>query len=430
MLRRRGQQADDVADGDAPRHLVRRRRRWVWRVATAGALVVAIAVTALVIWAPRADAPVAADDPVATTTTTSATSSTTTTTTTLPPLRSARVVFGGDVLIHAGVWQTAATGGTYDFSPMLAPISPMLTAADLALCHLEVTLARPGDAPTGYPRFRAPRPLATDLAEAGFDGCSVASNHALDHGEVGVVSTLDALDEAGVGHAGTARSPEEDLRPAGYEVRGIRLAHLSYAYGFNGLQPPAGKEWLVDPIDPARILADAKATRRAGADVVVVSLHWGNEYRHDVTPEQQAVAAAIAAEPGVVDLIAGHHAHVVQPVSKVGDLWVIWGMGNLLSNNSPGCCTAEATDGVLVTATITERHDRSGFTLTGLQVTPTWNERQTFQILPTAETLATGTADPQLAATLRQSHDRTMRHLLALDPYRILPITPTATISG
>ena len=117
-----------------------------------------------------------------------------TTTTTAPPLRSATVAFGGDILIHSGVWAAADTGEGYDFSPMLAPIAPRLTEADLAICHLEVTLARPEEPLSSYPRFRAPGVLATDLAEAGFDGCSVASNHALDFGEQGVVATLDGLD--------------------------------------------------------------------------------------------------------------------------------------------------------------------------------------------------------------------------------------------
>ena len=92
-----------------------------------------------------------------------------------------------------------------------------------------------------------------------------------------------------------------------------------------------------------------------------MSLHWGNEYVHEVVAAQQTVADALAADVGAVDLVVGHHAHVVQPISKVGSMWVVWGMGNLLSNNSPKCCTTEATDGVVVTVTIgdTAPADRS-----------------------------------------------------------------------
>jgi poly-gamma-glutamate synthesis protein (capsule biosynthesis protein) len=335
------------------------------------------------------------------------------TTTTTPPAREATIAFAGDVLIHSGVWEAADTGNGYDFSPMLAPIAPQLSAADLAICHLEVTLGRPEDPLSSYPRFRAPPALATDLAEAGFDGCSVASNHALDFGEQGVAATLDAFDQVGIDHAGTARSPEESAQPARYEADGIRVAQLSYAYGFNGFIRPTGKEWLVDQIDPALILADAQAARAAGAELVIVSLHWGNEYTHDVVAAQQVVADAIAAVPGAVDLIVGHHAHVVQPISKVGDLWVVWGMGNMLSNNTPRCCRDEATDGVVVTVTVGDVAGSGSVGVKGIAFTPTWNERTTFRVLPAADALAS-LVDPALAADLRASFARTAESVLML----------------
>jgi poly-gamma-glutamate synthesis protein (capsule biosynthesis protein) len=298
---------------------------------------------------------------------------------------------------------------------MLAPIAGQVSAADVAICHLEVTLAAAGEPLSSYPRFRAPTALAADLAAAGFDGCSVSSNHALDFGEQGVAATLAAMDAAGLRHAGTARSPQEAAAVTLYDAGGIRVAQLSYAYGFNGFRPPAGKEWLANQIDAARITETARAARAAGAEVVVVSLHWGNEYTHGVVASQQTVADALAAEPGLVDLVVGHHAHVVQPVSKVGDLWVVWGMGNLLSNNTPQCCRAEATDGVLVTVEI---GDRAGGArdpgVTAVRFTPTWNERSSFRVLPVAATLADPGLPADLAADLRASFARTSEHLLSL----------------
>jgi poly-gamma-glutamate synthesis protein (capsule biosynthesis protein) len=355
----------------------------------------------------RESTPVRAAQPSPTTTERPAT-----TTTTAPPLRRATMLFGGDILIHSGVWDAAETGTGYDFSPMLAPIARQVSEADAAICHLEVTLARGGEAPSGYPRFRAPAALATDIAEAGFDGCSVASNHALDFGEGGVVATLDALDAAGLAHAGTARA--QDARaPATYDAGGIAVAHLAYSYGFNGFSRPVGKEWMVDQIDPALILADAQRARSAGAELVVVSLHWGNEYVHDVVAAQQGVADALGAVPGAVDLVVGHHAHVVQPISKVGAMWVVWGMGNLLSNNSPRCCTTEATDGVLVTVEIGDMAPGGPAGVTGMTFTPTWNERATYRVLPAEATLAAQT-ESALMDALKASLDRTTGHVLAL----------------
>lgn len=339
------------------------------------------------------------------------------TTTIAPPRRSATIAFSGDILIHSGVSAAAEVPGGHDFGPLLAPVAPQLAAADLALCHLEVTLARPEDPLSSYPRFRAPSALAANIAASGFDGCSVASNHALDFGEQGVVATLDALDAAGLGHAGTARSPIEDTQPGRYTPGGIDVAHLSYAYGFNGFTTPADKPWLVDQIDPTRILTDAAAARAAGAEFVVVSLHWGNEYAHGVVEAQQVVATALAAEPGLIDLIVGHHAHVVQPISKVGGIWVVWGMGNMLSNNVPRCCPDEATDGVIVTVRIAEgARPGEPVSVTGIAFTPTWNERTSFRVLPIASTLLGGAPSGALAADLRASYDRTVANIMALSP--------------
>jgi len=137
------------------------------------------------------------------------------------------------------------------------------------------------------------------------------------------------------------------------------------------------------------------------------------------------VADALAAVPGVVDLIVGHHAHVVQPISKVGGMWVIWGMGNLLSNNAPRCCPADSTDGVVVTVTVGDT--AGGVGVTGVAFTPTWNERATFRVLPAAATIAAGSA-PELDADLRASYERTAGYILGLggaelgvEPDRALP---------
>jgi poly-gamma-glutamate synthesis protein (capsule biosynthesis protein) len=331
-----------------------------------------------------------------------------------PVRREGTMLFAGDVLVHQAVWRRAATGSGHDFSPMLAPVKGKVEAADAAICHLEVTLALDGQSLSGFPRFRAPRSLAAGLRDAGFDGCSVASNHALDFGADGVRSTLDALDEVGLRHAGTARSVEEDAVAAVYDVGGITVAHLSYAYGFNGFVEPLDQRFLVDELDPATVLSDARAARAAGAELVVVSLHWGTEYRHEVTGAQAAVAEALAAEPGAVDLVAGTHAHVVQPISRVGSMWVVWGMGNMLSNNATRCCPRVTADGVLVTVRIADGIGPGGAPgVAGIAFTPTWNDRRSFEVLPVVQTLRAG-ASGTLASELLGSFERTHAHVLSL----------------
>ncbi|MEY7973747.1 CapA family protein [Saccharomonospora xinjiangensis] len=252
------------------------------------------------------------------------------------------VVATGDVLIHPELTDQAASdaeaagnGGPdeFDYGPLLAGVKPLVSEADLALCHLEVPLARDGGTYAGYPQFIAPPELAGDLAEVGYDGCSTASNHTLDHGAEGVVSTLDALDEAGIEHTGSARGQEEAATPLVYDVGGVAVGHVSYTFGFNGFELPSDKPWLSNPLDADALVAEAEAAKEAGAEVVIASVHWGQEYVHEPTADQQALAERLATEEAI-DLVIGHHAHVVQPIEKVGDTWVAWGLGNSIARHA------------------------------------------------------------------------------------------------
>ena len=192
----------------------------------------------------------------------------------------------GDILIHSPLVDRAAvygdsSGQPYDFRPMFERIAPIIASADLALCHLEVPLSADNEGLSGYPLFNAPREVAQAIASAGYEGCSTASNHSIDQGVQGAAETLDVLDAAGVGHAGTARNPEEAANPRLYQVGDVTVGHLSYTYWLNGLSPPSGQEWVANVIDQSAILAEAAQARAEGADLVVVSLHWGVEYQSD-----------------------------------------------------------------------------------------------------------------------------------------------------
>ena len=291
--------------------------------------------------------PEAAAPPATTSATTSTTTAPTTTSVPPPPPEPERVTvaFTGDLLPHTAVNERAAalgatSGAVFDFRPMFAAVTPRLSAADLALCHLEVPLS-PDGAISGYPTFSAPVELADAVAAAGYDGCSTASNHTLDRGTPGVLTTLDRLDAAGLGHTGSARTPEEALAPTLYETAGgVVVGHVAGAYGFNG-HPPA-QPGRVRELDPPSLVAAGRAARQAGADLVVASLHWGVERRHEVTAEQLALAETLASS-GAFDVIVGHHAHVVQPVLRLHGVPVIFGLGNFLSNMTQ----PETSDGVI-----------------------------------------------------------------------------------
>lgn len=348
---------------------------------------------------------VAASAPSTTTTTS------TSTTTPAPPPRTFTLVAAGDVLLHSPLWRQAeadaAAAGVpgYDFAPLLSGVAPTVGAADLAICHLETPLAPTGGPYSSYPVFSVPPEIVPALAATGFDACTTASNHVYDRGADGIDRTLAALDTAGLAHAGSARNPDEAATITTLEANGVSVALLSYSYGFNGIPAPNGEEWRSNAIDEARILADAAAARQRGADVVVVALHWGNEYDHQPSGQQQDLAPRLIRSPDI-DLLLGHHAHVVQPVEQVDGEWVVYGMGNMIAYQGTLGPTKE--EGLLVRFTFTETPQ--GWRVTAAEFAPllTVRGQAPVRLVEVGRVLADPAIDPALRQRLQEAWDRTV----------------------
>jgi len=284
------------------------------------------------------------------------------------PTVSFTLVAAGDVLPHQPVLASASTGKGYDFTKQFAPTSAIIAGADIALCHMETPVAPKGTKPSGYPMFGAPASLVRDLGAAGWDGCSTASNHTVDRGYPGIEATLDAFQKAGLGHAGSARTKQESTQVQFYNVveggRTVKVAHISYTYGLNGLPVPQGKPWSVNVFDASSadvtpILDAASDARDHGADIVIASVHCCVEYVTQPTSTQVSIATQIA-KSGLVDLYIGHHAHVPQPIAKLpggpgGDgMWVAYGLGNFISNQDASTVGHQETaNGLILRATFT-----------------------------------------------------------------------------
>src|SRR5215475_12627635 len=251
--------------------------------------------------------------------------------------RTLTILGAGDELLHPQVWaqgqkDAAAAGKSgYYFDPIFAGVKPEISAANLAICHMETPLAPAGGPFDGFPRFSVPPQIAETVHDIGYDTCSSASNHTLDQGTAGIKRTLDALDAAGVKHAGSYRTEADSHIVNMLTVTpkqggpAVKVAQLSYTFGFNGLTRP--QPWVANQTDPAAILAAAHAARQQGADIVVLSIHWGVEYSHTPNADQKHLAAQLLASPDI-DLILGCHEHVVQPIGKADGKWVVYGMGN------------------------------------------------------------------------------------------------------
>ncbi|MER7509398.1 CapA family protein [Streptomyces lavendulae] len=245
------------------------------------------------------------------------------------------LVASGDVLPHTSIIQRAAAdagGDGYDFRPMFSGVKPVVSAADLALCHMETTYGEDAGPFSGYPAFVSPPAVADALKDAGYDGCSTASNHTLDDGADGLKRTLDRFDKVGLGHAGSARTAAEAARTTFYTAGSAKVAHLAYTYDTNGYPMPDGQPWAVNLMEPDKIIADARLARKAGADVVLVSLHWGTEWQTEPDETQLSLGKTLTASrtggrPDV-DMILGTHAHIPQAYEKVGGSWIVYGMGD------------------------------------------------------------------------------------------------------
>lgn len=330
--------------------------------------------------------------------------------TTVPATRTVTAVFTGDTLLHSPLWDLArqyAGGAGYDFAPMFQDIRPLVERADLAVCHLETPVAPVGRPLSTFPVYAVPAEIATALAGAGYDRCSTASNHTLDQGLAGIDRTVEVLTAAGLGQSGMARTLDE-LVPGPFEVAGVPVAHLSYTYGYNGFTFPRGEEWRSTLIDPARIVADARDVRSRGARVVIVSLHWGNEGESAITGEQRRAAEAITAS-GEVDLIVGHHAHVLQPIEQVNGTWVVYGLSNILSNlHSGGTKWPDSVqDGAIAEVSFTVGADGS-VSVSRPVVHPTWVDRfGGWVVRPVLEALADPATPGSIRGALEDSLDRT-----------------------
>lgn len=269
--------------------------------------------------------------------------------------------YAGDVLMHTEVLRDTPDGDG-DISSLVAAENPWVQGVDLALCGMEVPVS-PDGVYSSYPVFGTAPGVVTALKEVGWDGCSTASNHSLDRGMAGLDTTLDDLDAAGLGHAGTYRS--EQGAEQGYQLydlersgRTITVAQIASTYNLNGFtddEPYTGDD--VEINDAERITEQARAARQAGADVVVVQAHLGTEYTDEPTTEQEDFAQAIA-DGGKVDLLLDGHPHVPQTDEHLdggpnaNGMWVSHCAGNYVSAQTETGQALLATVGTFVWADV------------------------------------------------------------------------------
>jgi poly-gamma-glutamate synthesis protein (capsule biosynthesis protein) len=208
-------------------------------------------------------------------------------------------------------------------------IGPILHGADLVMANLEGVLTTQGQPLDKDYLIRAHPRWALTLVDGGLDLVTLANNHALDFGQVGLDETLATLEDFEIASVGA--SPSTDVgrahRPALFDLNGVRVAILGYAAArWNGSEDVPATE-SVAWAQPDAVQADVRSVRDA-ADLVVVLLHAGTEYEPEPSPDQVAVAH-VAVDAGA-DLVVGHHSHVAQPVERYGQGFIVYGLGDAL----------------------------------------------------------------------------------------------------
>jgi poly-gamma-glutamate synthesis protein (capsule biosynthesis protein) len=243
-----------------------------------------------------------------------------------PKQKKLSLIAVGDVLIHESVYKDAYRDGKYNFSHMFTEIEPILKNYDLKFCNQESTIGGNILGISGYPSFNSPDEIGDEIVKLGFNLISLANNHVMDRGEDAVLYSNSYWKSKNVVTAGSYSNIEEMHNINAYEQNGIKYAFLAYTTSLNGY---LSKDYLVNMYSDEKVKNDIEKIKDQ-VDLIIVSMHWGVEYINYPNNEQTRIANYLS-ELGV-NLVIGHHPHVVQPVTFINDTLVIYSLGNFISN--------------------------------------------------------------------------------------------------
>jgi poly-gamma-glutamate synthesis protein (capsule biosynthesis protein) len=242
--------------------------------------------------------------------------------------KSVTLAFGGDIHFESPIRERLAASP----ASVLAPIAPVLKRADIAVVNLETAVTDRGTpAPKAY-TFRAPASAFSALTAGGVDVASVANNHGMDFGTVGLIDTLKAGKGAGLPVIGAGWNDTQAYRPFRRTVNGQRIAVIGATqvlddHLISAWTAGPGKMGLASAKDEDRLVRAVRDARKT-SDTVVVFLHWGLELSSCPTGVQTALAQKLSAAGA--DVIVGSHAHVLVGAGRLGKALVGYGLGNFV----------------------------------------------------------------------------------------------------
>lgn len=287
----------------------------------------------------------------------------------------------GDILLHDAMLHY----GNYDFA--FEGVKGPLSDVDFLIANQE---SMPGDRAfplAGYPKFNSPKAILHSLKNVGVDLIALANNHALDLGEAQMIATIDNVKETGLPYVGAYTSYDDQSTLRVFDVEGVSVGVLAYTYGTNVYkqQHPEGKSYLVNILDEERIVTDLKEMKKE-VDLVVLSLHWGDEYVMEQNEGQRELAKTFARAGA--DVIFGHHPHVLQPHETIEGVPVFYSIGNFYSampwagTNIGGIARITATKVTTGETSVTKVEEANFFPTGVIRDVPMNGQANAFRILP------------------------------------------------
>ena len=259
-----------------------------------------------------------------------------------PDVRLSFAACGDNIMYNGNIRDAkkcaAGSDRAYDFSPIYENIKPVIEAADIAFINQETPLAGEEYGYGGHPRFNSPRDLAYDIIDAGFDVVNLATNHMLDAGSAGLLDTIEFWNTLPVTTIGGYLNQDDFDNIRIIEKDDIKIAFLSFTYSTNGLVLKKGYD-IVIPYEDEEVIKAQVTKANELADLVSVSMHWGSEYKFKQNQNQKNLATMMASLG--VDVVIGHHPHVLQPIewieSQNGDghrMLCAYSLGNIAAEQN------------------------------------------------------------------------------------------------
>lgn len=347
---------------------------------------------------------------------------------------SATILAVGDVMFHTSQIRAAYRSDTqtYDFTDVFKYVKEHVESADLAIANFETVVYGGEKAVSGYPMFNSPVETLAALKNTGFDILNTNNNHALDQGKQGLINTIDNIESYGMKKIGTYKSREEDHILI-EEVNGIKIAFLSYCYGYNGLEgflTEEEKSYMVSEIDEDRIKNEILEAKSRGVDLISVIIHWGNEYQR--SPSEYQVELGRKMVEWGANIIFGSHPHVIQKSEIIEyegkNNFIIYSMGNFISNQRKATMGNKYTeDGIMVKIHVEKDLNNGNTNIIDIEYLPTWvrkyekNNKVKFEIIPIKDFLNNdellSDLDSIERSRIKESYETTMEIMLEYSLY-------------